>query len=128
MVDVDRMSEIRSKAREEKYQNEVIRAGAHHGMSILEEMEKDLVQAWIAHDQQLKKARDDEMDSRVRIIRGRIRGIAQCIALVKSPYSRRELGPTSVEWMRVIKQQEAEGHARARLQGKRRDGEDEVRH
>ena len=100
--------------REEAYQNEVIRASAHHGLSILNEMEKDLTEAWLSHD---AMAPGDKQ----RVVRGRIRGIAQCIALIRSPYSRRELGPTSRRWMNVIKQTEDEGHARARLQARKRD-------
>jgi hypothetical protein len=109
-------------SREEAYQNEVIRASAHHGLSILNEMEKDLVEAWLSHDQLNEEEGYGSSDQKIRVVRGRIRGIAQCIALIRSPYSRRELGPTSRRWMDVIKQTEDEGHARARLQMRRSDG------
>lgn len=92
-----------------KRYNEIIRgSAAHGGLSILQMMEEDLIEAWLAHDQL-------EEGDKKRVIRGRIRGIAQCIALVRSPYSRRDLGSTSRRWMQVIKDQENEGHARARL-------------
>lgn len=106
----------REAEREERYQNEVIRAGAHHGMSILNLMQEDLVEAWIAHDA-IEFWASPQQEKRQATVRGRIRGIAQCVALVTSPYSRRELGKNSRAWMDQIKRVEDEGHARARLRG-----------
>lgn len=95
----------------ERY-NEVVRASAAAGYSILHELEEDLVSAWMIHD-----SRPDTPDQRA-VVRGRIRGLAQAIALIRSPYTRREMGPTSAAWGRVIRAQEDEGHARARARQK----------
>jgi len=81
--------------------NPVIRATNQMGIPIVAMLENDLIEAWRAYDAQLKKDGGVETVQNMAI-RGRVRGLAQALALMQSPYTRLADGPKSKKWLKYI--------------------------
>jgi hypothetical protein len=69
------------ETKEERY-NAIVRGAAHAGLSIFQMLEEELAAAKVA-------ARSAEGDKAVKA-QGRVTGLAQAIAIMRSPYSWRD--------------------------------------
>jgi hypothetical protein len=80
--------------------NTVVREGAQQGIPIVSMMRGDLKDAWAKYREQLKK--DGGIETiRNAALMGRVRGLAQAVATVESPYTR--LHSPKREWLENVK-------------------------
>lgn len=89
--------------------NEVVRAGVHAGVPMLSIMRRMLQDAWIAHDREVAKGEGGKPQT----ARGMVRGQAQMLAFVLSPYTWDDMD--AAERRAVIADLERDTHAEARL-------------
>lgn len=80
--------------------NTVVREGAQQGIPIVQMMRDDLSEAWEKYKIQLRKDGGIETIKNAAMM-GRIRGLAQAVATVESPYTR--LHSPAREWMENVK-------------------------
>ena len=124
-----RAAEARNPLREEEdgppiteHKNELLRESICAGQSLLEMLDDDLEVAWGAWldmNQQLEGSPFDVvLQKKTATCRGRVRGLAQAITTVRSPFSRTNMGARSTAWAQAIKNTEDEALARVRLQRK----------
>lgn len=98
-----------------EHENELVRKSVMKGQSLLQMLDDDLEAAWVAYNEVAVLGADNSASlKKMATIRGRIRGLAQAIATVKSPFSRQNLGGNSKDWAEVIKRTEDEALARVR--------------
>jgi len=80
--------------------NTVVREGAKQGIPIVQMMRDDLKAAWAKYRDQLHK--DGGIETiRNAALMGRVRGLAQAVATVESPYTR--LHSPQREWLEIVK-------------------------
>lgn len=93
----------------EDHVNERVREVRMSGRSLLSMLDDDLEAAWVAHSAASEGKR--------ATVRGRVRGLAQAIATVRSPFSRSDLGADSRAWAEEIRRTEDEALRRCRAKG-----------
>jgi hypothetical protein len=80
--------------------NTVVREGAAQGIPIVSMMREDLKEAWKKYREQLHKDGGIET-ARNAALMGRVRGLAQAVATVESPYTR--IHSPKREWLENVK-------------------------
>ena len=80
--------------------NTVVREGAKQGIPIVQMMRDDLKAAWKKYHEQLHKDGGIETIKNAALM-GRVRGLAQAVATVESPYTR--LHSPQREWLEIVK-------------------------
>jgi len=89
--------------------NPVMREAASQGIPVVEMMRQDLRAAWEKYNAQLKKDGGIETLDNVALM-GRVRGLAQALATVQSPYTRLHESPRV--WIQYVKRVMEEGKQR----------------
>lgn len=95
--------------------NEAVRTRTSTTRSLLNMLDDDLLAAWVAWSK--IKQTDPGGAKKADVVRGRIRGLAQAITTVRSPFSREDLGAKSTAWADAIKRTETESLAVAKRRG-----------
>jgi hypothetical protein len=92
-----RMAQERMK-RHQPPPNEFVREENRGGVPIVGMLRQDLTDAWVAH---LKAVREEgDGSDKALATKGRVRGLAQAVATIQSPYSRTQ--GSKAEWSRYV--------------------------
>ena len=101
-----RADEVEDKNRPRTY-NPVLRGGMGEGMDMLRLMQDDLDEATVKMQEMGKD------DPRYERARGRVTGLAQALAFVRSPITREDkMGKNSTAWVEVIRGEMTESACR----------------
>lgn len=93
-----------------EHKNELLRESIVKGQTLLQMLDDDLEAAWGAY-----LDLDFPDGDKGKVVRGRIRGLAQAIATIRSPFSRQNMAGNASGWAAVIKSTEDEALARVRV-------------
>jgi hypothetical protein len=82
--------------------NEYVRTENRGGVPIVSILRRDLTDAWRSYDKEV--ARHGDGTDKAIAIKGRIRGLAQALALIQSPYTRLKAdeGEGVADWNRYV--------------------------